>query len=220
MPYRLHDDLSFCRVDDGLIFLDVGHDRYFRLPPHLERALINYLEQDAASDITPLVERQILTDAAAQPGHEPVSALPVPTRSAIERPIQLHGTRILAALEVLVIVSTVRRQLKQRPLKDVLAALMAARHRGRPQPPEEDEARLIETIDTFRRARPYVPIEPVCLLDSIALTHFLARRGLRVHIVFGVTAEPFSAHCWVQAADMVLNDTVGHATSYTQIRVF
>lgn len=219
MTYRLRDDLSFCRVDDGLIFLDIGHDRYFQLPPRLEHAFITYLEGDAASDIAPLVERKILTDAAPLPSHEAAAAMPVPVRSAIERLARARRPRILAALEVLALVGTVHRQLKQRPLKAVLAALTAARRRALPQPVAEDEARLIETIDMFRRARPYVPIEPICLLDSIALTRFLARRGLYVHIVFGVAADPFSAHCWVQAGDMVLNDTVGHATSYTQIRV-
>lgn len=219
MTYRLCDDLSFCRADDGLIFLDVGHDRYFRLPPRLEHAFITYLEGDAASDIAALVERQILTDAAPRSSHSAAAAVPMPVRSAIERYAPPRRPRILTTLEVLAIVGTARRQMKQRPLKDVLAALTVARRRTQSQPAEDDEARLIEAIDEFQRARPYVPIEPVCLLDSIALTRFLAQRGLYVHIVFGVAAEPFSAHCWVQAGDMVLNDTVGHATSYTQIRV-
>ena len=59
----------------------------------------------------------------------------------------------------------------------------------------------------------------MCLLDSIALVRFLARRGLYAQLVFGVTDDPFSAHCWVQAGDLVLNDTVGDVSAHTPIRV-
>jgi hypothetical protein len=64
-----------------------------------------------------------------------------------------------------------------------------------------------------------VPIEPVCLLDSLSLLRFLSRRGLSTNIVFGVTPEPFAAHCWVQAGDMVLNEALFDTHAYTPIRM-
>jgi hypothetical protein len=57
------------------------------------------------------------------------------------------------------------------------------------------------------------------LLDSLAMVMFLAKRGLHASIVIGVTSAPFSAHCWVQTGDLVLNDTVGNARAFTPIRV-
>lgn len=48
---------------------------------------------------------------------------------------------------------------------------------------------------------------------------FLARRRLHASIVFGVTGDPFGAHCWVQTSDLVLSDTLGNATGHTPIRV-
>jgi Transglutaminase-like superfamily len=35
--------------------------------------------------------------------------------------------------------------------------------------------------------------------------------------VFGVNADPFEAHCWVQAGSVVLNDTLGRVSSFTPI---
>jgi len=37
--------------------------------------------------------------------------------------------------------------------------------------------------------------------------------------VFGVKLNPFSAHCWVQAGDIVLNDAIDHVTIHTPILV-
>ncbi|WP_258078242.1 hypothetical protein [Xanthomonas arboricola] len=62
--YTLRDDLAFCRIDERLVFLDVGNDRYFRLPEALEHSLLTYLAQDPVSDleINDLVERGLLVE--------------------------------------------------------------------------------------------------------------------------------------------------------------
>jgi hypothetical protein len=57
----------------------------------------------------------------------------------------------------------------------------------------------------------------VCLFDSLALIHFLAQYGLYPDWVFGVSADPFEAHCWVQAGQVVLNDTVERVSAFTPI---
>jgi hypothetical protein len=49
------------------------------------------------------------------------------------------------------------------------------------------------------------------------LLEFLAARGLAADWVFGVRTWPFSAHCWVQAGGIVLNDTVERVAPYRQI---
>jgi len=81
------------------------------------------------------------------------------------------------------------------------------------------EEKLLRASWQFARARRYVPIEPICLLDSLALLRFLSRRGLPANIVFGVAPEPFAAHCWVQASDIVLNETLSDANAHTPIRM-
>ncbi len=126
-------------------------------------------------------------------------------------------------LPVWMAVIATQRQLRRQPLLQVLSGIAAYRlaKSGGPAtaPGGRVESCLLNATAAFRRARPYVPVETVCLLDSIALVRFLAWRGLYAELVFGVTDDPFSAHCWVQSGDLVLNDTVGDVGAHTPIRV-
>ena len=72
---------------------------------------------------------------------------------------------------------------------------------------------------TYAAARRLVPIKFSCLADSLSLIAGLARRRLAADLVFGVKLHPFSAHCWVQAGDLVLNDPIDHAILHTPILV-
>jgi hypothetical protein len=71
----------------------------------------------------------------------------------------------------------------------------------------------------FERLRLFYPRSYLCLFDSLALIHFLARFDVYPDWVFGVNADPFEAHCWVQAGNVVLNDTVARVSGFTPIMV-
>ena len=58
-----------------------------------------------------------------------------------------------------------------------------------------------------------------CLVRSLAITHFLARRGIMADMVIGVRLRPFAAHSWVQLGTSLLNDRVDHVRSYQPILV-
>lgn len=58
-----------------------------------------------------------------------------------------------------------------------------------------------------------------CLHDSLSLLGFLAAEGWRPHWVIGVTTQPFRAHAWVQAGDLVLSDLHENVRRYTPILV-
>lgn len=223
MRYALNTDVSFCRAGDRLVFLDVAHDRYFSLPGKLERTLSDYLAERGGSslDLQPLIARGILIEhAGAQASNAPVIE---PVRSsAMERPAMQDPLRAGELVEVFAIVLRTRIALRFAKLKDNLHRLAA----GRPDPgasegspPQASDDRIFRAAATFRRARLFVPVEMRCLLDSLALLDFLHRRGFRASLVFGVASDPFTAHCWVQAGDCVLNDTVGSVTAHTLIRV-
>lgn len=221
--YAVRDDLSFCRVGEQFVFLDINSDRYFRLPQLLERALASHLEGDGTSDmdISGLIERHILVDQprstiAGRRGIKPA------LRSAMEAPPAKQKIRAFELIEVLAIVLYTRLELKLFALKHVLHGLGADRHAQPAQatpPTALLEHRLSDAAALYRRARLYVPVDMCCLLDSIAMAKFLRRRQLHVHVIFGVALDPFSAHCWVQADDLVLNDSVGNVHSHTPIRV-
>ena len=226
MAYRLNSDLTYCLIDGHPIFLDISRDRYFRLSPALEYAFLEYAStgQDTGAKVKGLAARGILCDADPHGDHpEPVTAKE-PQRSAMEsaRSLTRVGPRI--TLEVLALAATTSLQLRREPLMQNIQSMerYRQRHAGGALPRHTRgalESEFCSHTLAFQRARLYAPINMRCLPDSISLVRYLARRGLHAHLVFGVMANPLSAHCWVQAGDLVLNDTVGNVRAHTPIRV-
>lgn len=221
--YVLRDDISYCRIGERLVFLDVGSDRYFHLPGPLEQALTAHLDGTGCSrsQLDQLIKRAILVPATVAVSDDRPSIRPV-SRSAMEAASEPQRFRLSERLEVFATVLVTRIALKFSTLKKVLEGLQAARRfRTTSSAQREDfpERQILDASAAFRRARLYVPIDMRCLLDSIAMARFLLRRGIPAHIVFGVALDPFSAHCWVQVDDLVLNDSVGNVASHTPIRI-
>ncbi|MEQ8073634.1 lasso peptide biosynthesis B2 protein [Xanthomonas hortorum] len=150
-------------------------------------------------------------------------AIERPIRSAVEDDSAQPSVNFFTYLEVYATVRSTARQLKTRKLKEVLDELVVYRQTRTAKYAgctiETMEQRILKAASAFRRARRYVPVEPSCLLDSLSMTRFLSRRGPHASIVFGVTLDPFSAHCWVQAEGMTLNETIGQANAHTPILV-
>ena len=95
---------------------------------------------------------------------------------------------------------------------------VAERKRSLRRPEESmDMNRLQQLMDAFCRLRPFGSRQYVCLFDSLALIEFLAIHRVFPTWVFGVQPEPFAAHCWVQEADVVINDTVDRVSEYVPI---
>lgn len=227
MHYQLRRDLSCCDVDGHMIFLDIVQDRYFKLADPLEKAMRSFLtHEDVASTLLKdLATARILVEAPDQKSRAATASIQRPTRSAIELPTAVAGHRFSPAvvIETMAIIWSTHRHLKTRTLKANLDEASTYRDRKTGSPgaviPATIEENLLQANRQFAIARRHVPIEPICLLDSLALLRFLSRRGLPTNIVFGVTSEPFTAHCWVQAGDIVLNETLSDANAHTPIRM-
>jgi hypothetical protein len=72
-------------------------------------------------------------------------------------------------------------------------------------------------VGLFKVLRPLYPRSYLCLFDSLALLEFLAGCRLFPHVVFGVVADPFQAHCWVQEGSTILNDDLERVRRYKPI---
>lgn len=76
---------------------------------------------------------------------------------------------------------------------------------------------LADTVAAFETMRPWYPRRRVCLFDSLALMNFLLVRGHIALLVLGIRAKPFSAHCWIEADGVCLNDAAENCRAYTAI---
>lgn len=79
------------------------------------------------------------------------------------------------------------------------------------------EADYRSAVAIFRRLRPWYPRTYLCLWEALALVEYLAGRGLFPDWVFAVQAQPFGAHCWLQAGGVILNENTEYAGRFTPI---
>ena len=78
---------------------------------------------------------------------------------------------------------------------------------------------LEEVVQRFHRWIPYAPVSGKCLLRSYMLHRFLRRAGHDARWVFGVATWPFTAHCWLQIDDVVLDDAADRIAHFHPILV-
>lgn len=220
MIQHLSADISFCELDGRLFFLDIQSDRYFQLSRTLEHSFLSYLEapENASIDVSGLLKHNLLLQATSGP----IGSIVYPDRSILEPPSPDRHVPFDAVRDVFLMVTMMHWQLKIRHLKSILQSLNDYRHIKTSLlvgDEAEFQERMTEAATTFNRVRPFVPIETCCLIDSLSMVRFLAKRGLYAHLVMGVACDPFSAHSWVQHGPLVLNETVGTAQAYVPIRV-
>ncbi|WDS34746.1 lasso peptide biosynthesis B2 protein [Pseudoxanthomonas sp.] len=223
MRYILSQDITFGEIGGHMVFLDLAKDRYFRLESSIENSLRPYLKNGGPLpfDLSDLIASGILIeDHDTAPASLP--SISKPCRSAFENhPSTDDGLAPSHIIETMLVVLRMHWKLRHQKIRPIIENEVAYRRKNskprRLQPPLD--ASTVQASRQFLKARRYVPIEPRCLLDSLSLLHFLSRRGLPASIIFGVTLEPFSAHCWVQSGDALLNETLGTANAHTPIRV-
>lgn len=225
MSYQLREDLHYCCVSQQIVFMDLRNDAYFMLAGGLERAFRAHVagQRIANNDLRQLLERGLLVEGdAALPRTAGVS-VPLPSRSVSEQAPLLCKVTLGSMIEVAGLVCAIRHRLRTRCISKVLTEHV---EQCRVYPDETRAGatpgsgmRHAEAAGQYQSARRYVPVDMSCLLDSLAMRRFLARRGLASNIVFGVNAEPFSAHAWLQAGDLALNESVSYARMHTPILV-
>jgi hypothetical protein len=108
------------------------------------------------------------------------------------------------------------RQLRKERFESIIASTRTRKVRDR-NPAAFDIERARFLVAVFDSLRWFYPRAYICLFDSLALIHFLAGFRLYPDWVFGVKADPFEAHCWVQSDRIVLNDTVGRVSGFSPI---
>ena len=216
MYWRLSATLTACVASDRILFLDVGRDRYFALPPLENEAILAWLSGPSQGAL-PDHCRTILSDLGimdAKTAQELVAtpcevAKPEPLDST---PLPRSPIRLSVLCGVALTVWSAWRDVRSRQLATVLARRLPKR-----QCVDPADVDLQSKLADFRSMRPLIPVPRVCLHDCLALMDWLGPARDRAELVFGVSAYPFAAHSWVQADGQVIDDHPESASRFEPI---
>lgn len=201
--YRLRPSLHYCRLGRRIICLDLDTDRYSLLEGDVANDLAAFLDDTASIEAS----RRLADLGLIEPG-VPTSPLPMaagPAASLLDHPPPKPSPWLL--LGAIGEQYRMNKKLERQPLRVLLAETGLARG---------DAASCLAVAAAFARAPRYRNATDQCLLRSLAMRAMLARRGVGVDLVIGVTL-PFAAHCWIQAGPVVLSDPLDHVRNFTPL---
>lgn len=209
---QLHPDLSFCRIDDRFLFLDLARDRYFALGKDLGDSFARLIDGSAAPAAQDqLTERGLLVASQGRPIEPcPGSVL---RRSLLDDP--LKSPPVSRVLGLAWRFARMRTALRRRGIAAAANTLAAARRTAQPF---GNQAQVATSAAAYDRLCLIRGAHDLCLPHSLALAFYLARRGIAAEVVLGVQLRPFSAHCWVEYGDSLVNDRFDRVRLYTPIR--
>ncbi len=200
---------------DRIVVLDIRQDRYFIVPPAISPTMIDWLHASVPAAppqaVVQLLQRSgVIRAQDAEPGPPTRFEIRIPTTLESDQPAPELGH--LDALRVAGIVLFTWCGLRFTPLQTLLQ-----RQQSRNQIRPATQIDPITLSRSFLRARHVIALERHCLLDSLALMHWLTSRGASAQLIFGVSTTPFAAHCWVQTDTEILNDSFDRVSRYTPI---
>lgn len=215
--YRLRDGLSFCRIGERSLFLDLVADRYFCLSGPLDRAFSALCESEPADPalVSTLVEMGILIVSRDAPPPSPCAS-----RSWIATgKSDLHARPSVAIIAMALARRALwSRRVRHRPLAENVQYLERQKQKGA-RTGSSPPAAIARIEGAYRRAALIVPTRDRCLATSMALMSALTAQGARADLVLGVKLDPFQAHCWVELDGAVIGDEPDLLRPFTPILV-
>ncbi len=212
MTYHLRDDLSFCKLGERYIFLDVAADRYFALKADDNALLGSLIENDTEKVSLPALA-PLAALLTSDEGGTPLA--PAQIRSTTQSIIEQPGRPVRGQYPLMLLaLAKAHRDIRCKPLSRLLC------HDFPPAPSTtRDRNRLAQIATTFDSVTRIFGREGNCLPRSLALWRVLRRHRHKAQIVLGVKDLPFAAHCWVQSDDLLLNDRLETIQPFTPVLV-
>lgn len=232
--YYFSPSIFGANTDGTLVLLDVKADRYYFLSHEEFIALQPYvslsLDENRVWISSQITERKSHYDASPLINELLANGIltlcpntgKVLTKPDVEQPASpfehiecddkpratwLHATIVLLAGLY------AHLALKLFPLHFIIAQIRRSKRHSRAL----DINRALTLGRIYQSLRPLLPRSRICLYDSLAFYCFCISFGLRPNIIFGVTSDPFTAHCWVQAGGYILNDVPQNIKQYIPI---
>jgi hypothetical protein len=214
--YRLRDGVSFCRISDTHVFLDLLTDRYFSLSDRLNRVFAQIVACEAVSpsDAAPLLLSGLLLGCTSDVRPRPCDVTPFSPGSPL---LVQSRTRLRAIAGALASRLRWTLRVKKYALVDNIAALERRRRGGGKQSPVS--AAFAQRVRGYDLAALLWNERDRCLANSLALAHDLTGGGFVVQLVFAVRIDPFQAHCWVQCDETPIRADPDALRAFTPILV-
>lgn len=224
--FDLPTGVSFRKVGDSVIFLDVNRDRYAALT----RAQTGWFEEIcAATKPAQLREpacafaRRLLGEGlirAAEGPAQPITECRLQPASASAFDDFYHsGPRLPLprAPAFLMALIDSRRIDSTRRLRGVFETVTRLKARLAPaaSPALSDAVHLAACAHSL--APLFLTTHDACRFRSLLLIRFLAMHGVAADWVFGVRIAPFRAHCWVEYDHVILNDFLDQTAEFQKI---
>ena len=211
MGYALRENVTFCLAGEKPVFLDISAGRYLGLSQSDEISFKCLIGSEAATSEDQCLSPGLLRLLVPSAVHavEPCKLAVMPIHSLLDE--DWPRAPINQRLAAVYWLCTTKLVLQYRPLQAHIETIRKRKAQCETRPFEIVMARALENIRTMATRHDQ------CLLRSLALVRWAASRGMALDLVFGVTARPFQAHCWVQHGDLVLNDSLDHVINFTPI---
>jgi len=232
--YFLSKDCFVCNTQDYWIILSASRDKYLCVTHadlmSIGRRLYGWQGQGNTAENFPQfgVEEDTLIASLMSYGiitsnpsdGKPFAESECPVReSAIEmlEPVALVKLSLFCVIRFFLACAKIDWQLRAKDLFRTLVRLERRRLCVQSSAAGPNFAHASRLIAVFRHLRPLYPRPYLCLFDSLALLEFLASYRAFPRVVFGVVADPFQAHCWLQEGNVVLNDDLERVGRYKPI---
>jgi hypothetical protein len=229
--YLLSRHVHLCPLDNQTVLLDLRQDRYIAVGASQSEALADWVlgwpgavARDADSPSAPqssnrayrvkqllrkMLSAGILTmDPDLGKNASPI-VLPRPQRTLVRPDLEIRPAvraNFLAKLALAVATATLDTRL--RSIQSMVRRVQGRKERYTRGGPHFDLAKAEDVVQKFVYLRPlFFQARNECLFDCRVLMALLSYYRLFPQWVFGVMANPFGAHCWVQMDDLVVNDT-------------
>ena len=229
--YYLRPKTFVCIVDNHCVFLDLHKDKYLCLEPHQTntlRALLGEIEHVGNENeinklSNELLNHGLITKNPSQGKNYSAPNFANPTRDLMGYDVNKKPTiRLSHVLRFFTAATFSAIRLRWKPLEKVVrkVELRKLRHEQKGMSKNVDPEQLKELVEVFNRLRPLLfTATNQCLYDALSMIEFLAGYRIYPDWVFGIRMGPFSAHCWVQKDNIVLNDSVAKILLRTPIMV-
>lgn len=211
--WKLGRSVTACLSSNRILFLDLASDRYLALPTGLNHAFLTWMHKPEHPPPGPCCR---LLEALGLAGGE---SAPVPSGCSVPAVIPVDSPSLpqqrVSGRDLVSITRAVKsasKDVRTKPLSRILAERLPA-PTGNSSPVPE----LFCQLAIFRSARPLIPVPRICLHDCLALADWLGPSFRGASLVFGVSAVPFAAHCWLQKDGVVLDDHPESPSRYRPI---